>query len=334
MIKNILRKCLAVLCYYMGLDALMYQLNRHSKRIITFHNVLPDEVAKGVPCIGCMESVSEFTRKIDEISKRFSFSTDLQDVKSATITFDDGMVNQYEVAGEILRRKNIPAILFVAGDVIDAMSDETLITDKILLWNGLAPDDAIKKVFGVVPSREELWVKYVQPEYRLDWQERGRKFLARLEEACPMSEIIKDLPPEWVRLRMGGVTKEQLDDLRQRGWKVGWHTKSHYPLGMLDSAARRDELSSPDEYRLVVLSYPYGDIGAIGEESLRLAEELGYPCAVSNDPDLSPHRGRFFLQRLALSSNKYELHFVLSGLKYFIKYGKLFPKAESFNDIS
>ena len=57
-----------------------------------------------------------------------------------------------------------------------------------------------------------------------------------------------------------------------------------------------------------------------------IAEEYGYPCALSNDPDYSPYRGRYFRLRMALPENKYELHMVLSGLKYFIKYRKLLPK--------
>ena len=183
----------------------------------------------------------------------------------------------------------------------------------------------MKAAFGVVVPRGELWVKFVQPAYRKDWQNRGRHFLSTLEQYCSVDSLLKSLPTEWVRLRFSGVSKTQLETLRQRGWKIGWHTKSHYPLGMLDHAARHDELSSPEEYRSVVLSYPYGDIGAIGEETLKLAQELGYPCAVSNDPDYSPFRGRYFLMRMPLPANRYELHFVLSGLKYFLKHRKLLP---------
>lgn len=318
-------RCLAAFCWWLGIDALMYWLNKRAKRIITFHNVLPDSLMRGLPNVGCMTTLGGFERVVDEIGKRFGFSVDLDDPKTVTLTFDDGLVNQCEIAGESLLRHGIPAIMFVAGDVIDATPADTLVTDKILLWNQFAPDDAVKAVFGVVVPRNELWVKFVQPAYRKDWQNRGRHFLSTLEQYCSVDSLLKSLPAEWVRLRLSGVSKKQLETLRQRGWKIGWHTKSHYPLGMLDHAARHDELSSPEEYRSVVLSYPYGDIGAIGEETLKLAQELGYPCAVSNDPDYSPFRGRFFLMRMPLPANRYELHFVLSGLKYFLKHRKLLP---------
>lgn len=324
--KARVRKLIAVLSFYVGLDALMYRLNRRAKRIITFHNVLPDELMGKIPTIGCMERTSSFRRKIEEIAKRFRFSTDFDDPSTATLAFDDGTLNECEIAGGILREKDIPACIFVAGDVIDARPENSLVTDRILIWNEFAPDEAVKRVFGILMPREDLWIKYVQPAYREDWQSRGKKFLARLEAVCSVESLLAKLPQEWVRLRMSGVTTAQLADLRSRGWKIGWHTWSHYPLGMLDSAAKRQELDSPAEYREVALCYPYGDIGAIGEESLKIAEECGYPCALSNDPDYSPHRGRYFRLRMALPENKYELHMVLSGLKYFLKCRKLLPK--------
>ena len=325
-ITKLIRHTLPFVGYWLCIDAVLYRLNRNAKRIITFHNVLPDELMNGLPNAGCMDAASDFKRIIEEVGSRFRFSADLMDSNSVTITFDDGLVSQYEIAGEILRSQNIPAIVFLAGDAIGATPETTLVTDRLIVWTYFAPDRAVKTAFGEVMPREELWVKHVQPAYRADWQNRGRLFLAKLEEICPVKEILALLPPEWVRLRLSGVTKRQLDDLRRRGWKIGWHTKSHFPLGMLDYAGKREELSSPEEYRNVVLSYPYGDIGSVGEESLKLAEELGYPCAVSNDPDFSSVRGIFFMMRMALSSNKYELHFVLSGLKYFLKYRRLLPR--------
>lgn len=315
----------AIIAYWAGLDCLFYWLNRRAKRIITFHNVMPDEL-QSIASIGVSESVTDFSAKLNEMAKHFSFSADLSDEKTVTITFDDGTINEYEVAGEILRERNIPAVLFVAGDIIDATPDKTLVTDKLLLWCNFAPDEMVEKVFGAKVARGVLWVKYVQPAYRRDWQNRGRNFLAELESVYSIKEIVKSLPHEWVRLRLSGVTQEQIETLRSRGWKIGWHTKSHYPLGMLDNDAKREELSSSPEYRSVVLSYPYGDIGSIGVESLKLVEKLGYPGAVSNDPNLSPYQGKFFAQRMALSADKYQLHLVLSGLKYFLKFRKLLPK--------
>lgn len=321
----VFRKIIIFCSYWAGIDTLFYWLNKKAKRIVTFHNVLPDHLMSGYPRVGCVTSVDDFRKIIAEVGKRFRFSVDLHDSNTATITFDDGLINQYEVAGEILRQMGIPAILFVTGDVIGALPKDTIITDKVLLWNMFAPDDAVRKVFGVVLPRGRLWVEYVQPAYRKDAERRGRTFLSSLERAYPIEKILDSLSKEWSRLRLSGVTHQALVDLRARGWQIGWHTKSHYPLGMLNAEEIHDELDSPMEYRAVPLCYPYGDYESIGADTIRIAKEMGYSCAVSNDPDYSPHRDRFFMLRMSLPPSKAELHFVLSGFKYFLKYRKLLP---------
>ena len=276
-----------------------------------------------------MNCLGEFSNIINEVSLRYGFSTDLFDVTTATITFDDGFINQYEIAGVFLHKYDIPAVIFVAGDAIDSSVDNALITEKLLLWTYFAPEYVVGQMFGEIASREELWVRYIQPKYRADWKERGKSFLRKLEEKYPVDKILKSLPSEWARLRLCGVKQSQLEELRKWGWMVGWHTKTHFPLAFLDEKAKSEELSAPEPFRNEPLCYPYGDIDSVGEDSIRIASELAYPCALSNEPDFSKWHGRFFMMRMALSPDKYELHFVLSGLKYFIKYKKLLPSIKS-----
>ena len=109
-------RLVAILAYYTGLDRLFYWLNRRAKRILTFHNVLPDElfarnIANGVSC-----SASEFRTVIRELKRKWKFSTDLFDPATVTITFDDGYLNQYEVAADIL--KGSAALCFVLFGLI------------------------------------------------------------------------------------------------------------------------------------------------------------------------------------------------------------------------
>jgi hypothetical protein len=58
---------------------------------------------------------------------------------------------------------------------------------------------------------------------------------------------------------------------------------------------------------------------------VRIARESGYPCAVSNESGRNPLTGRFFLPRMSLHSDRYRLHFRLSGLEHFLKTGRLLP---------
>lgn len=95
----------AIVCYYLGIDALFYWLNRKTKRIVMFHNVLKDDLWRSGVANGVSSSASVFTKTIEECSKRFGFSLDLEDPKTLTITFDDGYANQYTTAYPILRQK-------------------------------------------------------------------------------------------------------------------------------------------------------------------------------------------------------------------------------------
>lgn len=326
-IKGSIRHVIAIVGYYFGLDALFYRLNRHCKRVVTFHNVLPDSLYCQAPVSGPIDKQSDFEAIVREISKRFKFSVDLEDSSTVTLSFDDGYVNQVEVAGEVLSKMQIPAILFVAGDVVDSTHKEALPIDLLGLWVDNAPEEKLAELVGYPISRYDAWSKVVKADFLKDGHFRGRSVLRRLDELYSFDSILAALPAEWVRLRMTGVTSQQLDELRHSGWIVGWHSKSHFPLGLLSPEEIKDELMSPLEYRTFPMSYPYGLIGAVGDETIRIASQLGYPIAFSNDPDYSEFRGRYFQMRFLPMTNRFELHFRLSGFKYFLQSFRLLPRS-------
>lgn len=272
-----MRHIIAIIGYWIGIDALFYWLNRRAKRVLTFHNVMPDEMMiKGIDtCI--TDSFSDFKKMIGWIGKKFKFSVDVDDPKTVTITFDDGYKNEYEIAGKWLMSQNIPAIMFTSGQVINAKAEDCLWIDKREL--------------------EKSGVK------------------------------MEDLPEEAKRLRYSGITNEDIGDMRAHGWKVGWHTITHRPLGAMSEEEQRKELSAPKEFIKEPMSYPFGMWDTVSEKTIKVAEELGYPCAFSNDSYYTPSlRGNYYRMRFAPAYNKYEVHFLLSGLKYFMQSGKLLPK--------
>lgn len=288
---------LAFLAYWTGVDALFYWLNRKAKRIVTFHNVLPDAMYRYDLANGVSNSESGFRLIVGEIAKKYRFSTDVFDTKTCTITFDDGYVNQVEVAGRVLDEMGIPAILFVAGDLIGGKGP--LLVDRLL-----HETESVEK-----------WAKEVWPKLR----DGG---YGRVEmEKCRDCET-----GEYKRLRLTGANEDQLNELRARGWKIGWHTWRHLPLVSLSADEVRKELSCPAEYRCEVLSYPFGNPEEVGDAAIRIAQELGYPCAVSNTHAAGTMHGKFFLPRMDLLPNKYMIHFELSGAKFWMMYKRLLPR--------
>ena len=311
--KSKIIETLAFISYWLGVDTLFYWLNRKAKRIITFHNVLPDALFRPGIANGVSNKLSDFERIIDECAKRFKFSIDLFDVSTITITFDDGYRNQYTTAFKALHGEGVPAYLFVSGE-----ANNVLTIDKLLHWVAEVP---IEYIPGC--NRLQYWIKDVWPRFMADSARKGLSVFESLDAVYPYDKIIDGLPMGYKQERLSGISTAELDEMRNAGWKIGWHTKSHYPLSKLTEVEQRQELDSPAEFRGVCLSYPYGNPIEVGKVAIKIAEELGYPCAVSNANDSMP--SRFFLPRMSVSPDKYRLHFQLSGLEYFIKNLRLLP---------
>ena len=311
---------IAAACYWTGVDALFYRLNRKAKRIIALHNVLPDRLWSDNLAGGVSNSLKDFETIIARCAKRFRFSTDLFDAKTLTVTFDDGYHNQFAFAFKSLREKGIPAYVFVSGDT--RRDAGGLLIDKLLHWVSLAPDE-------LIPGGDRIgfWTREVWPRFVADRAARGETVFRELDAKFPYASIEAGMSEEYRHERLDGISDDELDEMRRAGWKVGWHTKSHYPLNGLTRDELRAELDCPEAFKGVCLSYPYGNPVEVGEEAVRMAEELGYPCAVSdcNSSEWNA-ASRFFLPRMALGADKYDFHFELSGAKFFLKFRRLLPR--------
>lgn len=328
--KNVVLKVVAYLAYWLGIDALFYWLNRRAKRILTFHNVLPDELFRTGIANGVSHRLSDFERMIDECAKWFKFSTDLFDASTITIAFDDGYRNQYTTAFKALHKRRIPAYLFVAGDCVEGRS---LTVDLLTHWIDNVPtgryvlqDVGDGHICEIGESmRLAVWSRVIWPMFMANAQHRGTSVLKACDKAYPIEKILASLPEDYRKERFEGVTKDECEEMRKAGWKIGWHTWSHYPLAKLSEDDQHRELDSPPEFRNVCLSYPYGNPVEVGDAVMKIAEELGYPCAVSNTNEVEP--SQFFLPRMSVlpDKDKYRLHFQLSGLEYFIKHRRLLP---------
>lgn len=335
--KRKLVKVLAVLAYCSGLCALFYWLNRRAKRILTFHNVLPDAMMKRGVANGVSGSLSEFEKIIDECAKRFRFSTDLFDAGTLTITFDDGYHNQYTTAFASLHRRGIPAYLFVSGGCLAEKATHGrfpgLVIDQLTHWIDNVPagsyvlDPRQTAVEIGDGNRSEVWENVLWPMFMNDGVNMGRGVLDACDKAYPMEKIIEALPKNYVAERLAGVTWAECEEMISAGWKIGWHMKSHYPLSRLSADNIERELDSPAALKSECLSYPYGNWAEVGEVAVRMARQMGYPCAVSNTNEDNRNISQFFLPRMTLSADRYMLHLELCGLKFFLKNFRLLPQA-------
>lgn len=341
-LKNFVIRAVQFLSYWSGLDALFYFLNRNAKRVVCLHNVLPDDLFC-VQTTGFDGRESEFRQFIRMLSRRFDFSVDLQDPKTLTLSFDDGVLNQYEVVGRVLSEEgNIPALLFVSGRILDECNPTRMLTvDLIALWLAFLPKGTYELEFngshyqirsssdgdGKCHCAEIVWRLY-----REDVDSQGERLVFALDKCYSFERVLEKLPQEYVRLRFTGVTRAQLSELKQKGWLIGWHTQSHYFLKSLSTAQLEKELDAPPFIERHIMAYPYGSPDAVDDKAILAVSRGGYGYAFSFMTAPTVRYGRCFLPRYLVGGDKYSVNFVLSGVKHFLKYRRLLPRP-NMNDI-
>ena len=331
LVRHFIVECLVRFAYWSGLDELFYRLNIGSKRIIMFHNILPDSLFDGGNVSEFVSnSESDFRFIVREIRKRFAIDTDVGNPATATLTFDDGYLNQFECARKILKEEgNIPAVIFVAGRLIGNKEPrKALLVDLLMLWVSKVPKGIIEFRDG---SRLWTWLKDLYQQMGNNDRTLGVDVLRKVDAIYPLQKIFEACDPEYLRLRFTGLSEAQIEELRANGWVVGWHTQNHFPLSKLDSPVIKQEMSPPDKiFKSSVFAYPYGGHGQVDRRCIEAAQEIGYPCAVSAIPYHNELTGRYFIPRMGLQADKYRLHYELSGLRYFMLSGKLLPRIEAW----
>ena len=332
---NRLPRIVETLAYCLGVMAVFRRLNRGAKRVLTFHNVMPDRLCACDMASGVTMSASQFGRLVRRLASRYRFSADFDDPSTLTATFDDGYRCQFETAGEVLEGLGVPAVVFVSGDVWSADSPaRALVVDRLLYWTSYAPMSALSAFAGSeVSSRAEFWHEFMNPAYRRDAAGRGENVFSRANELWPFSKVVESLDPEMVRLRLTGPDVALVERLKGAGWRVGWHTKTHFPLACLPDADAEAELSPPDPACLELpMSFPYGEPGAVSLRDEGIAREKGFPGALSNLSYANDREGDFFMLRFTPTGDRIGDESMLSGFRYFMECGRLLRRAARSNN--
>lgn len=227
----------------------------------------------------------------------------------ALITFDDGYIDNYELAFPILKEFGITAAFFIPTEFIGgsqlpwwdeiAWSLRHASTGRISLAGhkeefDLAPggiDQTIAAVLELVKRRRDI---------PMDEQ------VAEVSEACG--------PRGSVAAAGAGlfVDDVQIGEMRQAGMDIGSHTHTHRILSHLDPDAQEDELATSKEILEGLLgepvnavAYPVGAPGSYGPETCRIAASLGYNLGFNFIAGVNrlPNKGPLDLNRFAVEEN-------------------------------
>jgi len=111
---------------------------------------------------------------------------------------------------------------------------------------------------------------------------------------------------------------EELEQWREAGSEVGAHSMTHARLSILDEGAQREEIiGSVNRLRetlgapVAAFAYPFGSLLDYDETSMRLVQEAGCSCAVSNRYGIVDDAdGRWQLRRIWIDATDTRASFI------------------------
>ena len=239
------------------------------------------------------------------------------------ITFDDGYLDNFEVAFPILRSHGIQGVFFLCTDLVGSSYlpwwDHIAYLVKAAHQRGISLrsptglkididgngfTESLRSIFNVYKTQEDL---------------DPAKLIRELLEA-----LGEDVPPAVSRRFLNW---DEAREMVKGGMAIGAHTHSHRVLSKLRTEEQRRELSQCRAIlgeklgiKADVLAYPFGTPATFTEQTQQLAEETGFRAAFSYYGRLANKQGkieRYNLKRVALASqslSRFRVQMCTSGL--------------------
>lgn len=287
MLKHWLRRLL----YLTGMLGLVHRVrNRRTLTVLMYHRVLPaSSTAFELAEREFTFSVDGFARSLDFLQRHYNIIS-LADLRAAIgqgrplpdraalITFDDGWRDTLVYALPVLRRRNIPGLLFLATEAIELASTRW--------WQ-----DILVEILASPQKTAALLAK-------LDLE---GSTLAGPSAARRITAVLGELPEQKRQVLLGQLGSAEIQERQMLSQDdlaslkslicVGGHGHTHVPLS--ESRSLVGELESCRncliENHLVadVMSFPHG---AYDDEVVRQARASGFDFLFSSDPVLMDSR--------------------------------------------
>ena len=332
----------AWLCHYLCISLLFFRLNRGRKRIITYHNVLPDAQFRGALHEGVSHSAGVFRQQLSYLRRTFPCDTDLDNPYSLAITFDDGYLNQYTEAHPALVESGLRAYFFCTLALWEAA--EPLAIDRLLCWLSYVPHGVY--AFPLLVRNAPLALSIASDVDRhYCWETLSRlltageigeeKLITMLEAHVPFASVRASLSAEAYARRFTSIPEGAIAEMQAWGHRFGAHGRTHKIMALLDDETLEKEVAACSaqfgaRLNSSVFSYPYGGRREVTPRVVACVKAHGFTRAVSNvndPPDGEMQYSAMFMPRFALpnTATPYILSFVLSGAKYFLQHRRLLP---------
>lgn len=289
MLRSLIKTSVAVALHRTNGDRLLATLGgtRQAPLIIGYHRTVekfPSSPLRTIPAM-CI-STKMLERQLDWIGRRFRFvSLDelgaLQESgnraaeRVAAVTFDDGYHDVYEHAFPLLKRKGIPAAVFVVTDLVGTSRLQIHDHLYLLLVRAAEVKSRILRELGItlaVPSDPHAAVEVLLGS--LPQSVVLRVIAALQNEVTIEDDILRE---------HRAMTREAIVEMRAAGVTFGSHTQSHALLPVEDSARVEIELRTSRTTLETWLGEPVRHFaypcGKFDSASVRAVAQAGYRYA-------------------------------------------------------
>lgn len=319
-----------------GFNKLCYALNKNRKRIIIYHNIIPDDIYEESINSEFTIKESTFRKQVDMLEKRFKIGLDLEDTSQLTITFDDGYLNQYSLGSKILDEKNINGYFFCSESLIN--NGKTLGIDNIQFWLDYVPYgnykiDKINLNLRIL-NKEDRKLAWFNIRNIINCQNINIEEVEdSLNKVYPFMDIKGN--EKIYNLRFKPINKLQIEKMKSRGHIIGAHSSKHEILSKmsfneLDSDIETCRQNIGEIYNTDVFCYPYGSFDEVSEDNIKLVKEKNFKYGIASGNYPHKYRGysKDYIPRMYIEDieNEDKLDFILSGAWYLLYYKRLLPK--------
>lgn len=200
------------------------------------------------------------------------------------ITFDDGYLDNYEIAFPILRSNGVQGVFFLATSMVGSCCVPwwdhiayLMKTARRRRFNLRYPADLVVDVDenGMTKSLRDVLSLYKRPR-----NTDPARFIREFSEEARG----EDLPGTLRRFLNWDEAREMIGG----GMAIGSHTHSHHVLSQLEPERQRDELAQSRallreqlSIEADALAYPVGNTTSFSDQTQQIARETGYRAAFS-----------------------------------------------------
>jgi peptidoglycan/xylan/chitin deacetylase (PgdA/CDA1 family) len=208
------------------------------------------------------------------------------------ITFDDGWADTEDYAAPLLRKMNLPSVVFVIAEAVGGREPWSETVRR--LWRAKETRPLLQEsVRAAMDFERPFESPFERPFESSDTSQGLGALIDSLSRLDPqVRRVLADTLRERSTVRDEMLSRDQLARLRSMGCAVGSHGLTHTSISVApdpwtelqDSRQALHRMLADGAHSPRVFSFPNGRYDA---ESIRLAGEAGYSCVFTSDGHLN-----------------------------------------------